>query len=72
MEQQKVFKSTGIIFIVTLGEIMLLDLSSAELELRKKACDHEVVDIISNNNELKAMITSIDSKVYTWNYSESL
>jgi len=51
---------------------MLFDLSTGELELRKKICTEEIVDIYTNNAELKAVISSLDSKIYHWNYSEKL
>ena len=55
-----------------LGELMLFDLSTGELELRKRISTEEIVDIYTNNAELKAVISCLDSKIYQWNYSEKL
>jgi len=54
------------------GELILFDLSTGDVEVRRKVTTEEIVDIETNNNELKAVITAMDSKVYNWNYSEKL
>ena len=50
----------------------MFDLSTGDVEIRRKVTTEEIVDIETNNAELKAVITAMDSKVYQWNYSEKL
>lgn len=40
-----------------------------DIELRRNVCKNEVIEIIADNNERKAVITSLDSRIYLWNYS---
>ena len=51
---------------------MLVDVNSHEIELRRKLASNEIIDIITNTSGKKAIITSLNSKLIVWDFSQKL
>lgn len=54
------------------GEAILFDLSLNEIEFRRRLSSSEIVDVLTNNDSLVALLTSLDGNIYEWDYKEKL
>lgn len=51
------------------GELIMVDLNTFEVDSRFQLTNQEIIQIFANNLTRKALITSIDAKIYHWDYN---